>query len=178
MRPDVTFLTSSELQAALGNDLDGEDEDALRRFRDRVLDRFDAHLDAVAAMEETWGAEWQSFDQRIWLFDGEQADVSSPILLRADDEDRVVFAAVRMLAKQLVRETPVESELLEQGYAREDAVATVLAVEALGRGEPDAADLLADARETGELKTWRAADDIRERWGGDGPLRDWVERNG
>ncbi len=176
MRPDVTFLTSSELQDALGNDLDEDGTADLRRFRDRVLDRFDEVRGAVDALEDAWGAEWLSMDQRIWLFDAEQGDVSSPILLRADDEDRVVFAAVRMLARQLLREQPVDSDLLEQGYDQEDAVATVLAVTVLhGAG---AEDIVAAGRDAGELKTWRAAEDILERWGADGPLQDWVERHG
>lgn len=176
MRPDVTFLTSSELQEALGNDLDEDEAADLRRFRDRVLDRFDDLRDAVDALEEAWGASWLSMDQRIWLFDGQQADVTSPILLRADDADRVAFAAVRMLATQLIREQPVDSELLEQGYGAEDAVATALSVTVLrGAG---ATDLVDEARDAGEIKTWRAADDILERWGGDGPLQEWVEQHG
>lgn len=176
MRPDVTFLTSSELQSIIGNDLDEDGMAELRRFRDRVLDRFGEHRDVLEIMEALYGRDWYSMDQRVWIFDGAHDSISSPILLRKGDLEETVFDAFWNLAKQLIRETPPESELVAPGYKKIDAVSALLAEVALERSGVGG-DLIEAARsESSELKTWRAVDDMKEDWDPDEEgLYDWVE---
>ncbi|MFB6076531.1 MAG: hypothetical protein ABEK12_00175, partial [Candidatus Nanohaloarchaea archaeon] len=131
MRPEVTFLTSSELQEALGNSVDDDEMSDLQRFRDTVMDRFADHAAALEDMEEIWGRQWRRLFLRAWVVEGAGGRVSSPILLERRDTAETVFDAFVLLAMELIREDPPESDLVEPGYDGIDALATLLAVEAL-----------------------------------------------
>lgn len=182
MRPDVTFLTSSELQAVLGEPLDADAMDDLQRFRDRVMDNVNADLEALDVMVELYGAEWHTFDLRIWVVEGIHDPVSSPIILPRGDIEEAVFDAYRLLATQLIRGEPPASDMAAEGYDRLDALATALATTALERTmDADAFDDLMDAvaDDPDDIKRWRAVDDIREAWDPDADtLHDWVEQHG
>ncbi len=179
MKPDVTFLTSTELQRVLGNELDEDEMDALQRFRDRVVDRFRSMDGALETMEQLYGREWRTLDVQVWVFDAPRDSISSPILLRKEDEDETVFTAFQMLAKELIRGDPPESGLVAKGYDRIDAVSALLASAGLAE-TLDAAthgDLMGDVRrDADETKLWRTVDEFDDQWGRDRPLYDWMEQ--
>ncbi|MDY6776910.1 MAG: hypothetical protein SVQ76_02280 [Candidatus Nanohaloarchaea archaeon] len=179
MKPDVTFLTSSELQKALGEKLSDEEEEELKRFRDQVLDFFGGYRGALGEMEELYGEEWYSFDVSVWVFEGKSPSISSPILLRKDEVETTVFDAFWMLARKLIRENPPDSSLAEPGYDGLDASSLALTVKALEESmeEEVHGQVVEAARsDTEDLKTWRKADEILEKWTGSGKeLHPWME---
>lgn len=198
MKPVVTFLTSTELQEALGNPLSDDEEEDLRRFRDQVMESFGNLEDALDAMEELYGRGWKTFDISIWLFSGNMDSISSPIMLQEKEIEEVVFEAFWMLAKRMVRDDPTDSELVEEGYGKLDAVSALLASKSLERvmdenGYKEVMDeVKSDAGERRileendgsnnlppegcDLKTWRKVEELEEDWDPeDEPLYEWLE---
>ncbi|MFB6265700.1 MAG: hypothetical protein ABEI07_01300 [Candidatus Nanohaloarchaea archaeon] len=179
MKPAVTFLTSSELQQALGNPLSDEEEEELRQFRNRVMESFGNLEEALEEMEELYGRGWKTFDASIWLFRGNQESISSPILIREEGIEEVVFETFRMLAKRMIRDDPPDSELIEEGYAKLDAVSALLASEALERVMDGSGyeELMDEVKpDADELKTWRKVEEIEEDWDPESePLYEWLE---
>ncbi|MDY6770085.1 MAG: hypothetical protein SVU88_03870 [Candidatus Nanohaloarchaea archaeon] len=179
MKPLVTFLTSSELQDALGSDLSEDDAAELRRFRDRLMESFGNLEEALEVMEDLYGRGWKTFDVSVWVFDARQDSLSSPIALRQKDIETSVFEAFWMLAKLLIRDDPPDSGLVEEGYGKLDAVSAMLASEALERVmEEDGYAELEDAArsDADDIKTWRTVDVFRDAWpAGETALYDWLE---
>lgn len=179
MKPAVTFLTSSELQGVIGEELSEEEEEDLQAFRDRLLKSFTNLDEALEKIEDIYGRGWKSFDPKIWVFDGKHDSVSSPILLRQKDIEVSVFEAYWMLAKRLIREDPPESPLVEDGYGKLDAVSALLASQSLKRvmdrdGYREVMDAVRSDAE--DLKTWRKMDDFREGWREtEKTLYEWLE---
>ncbi|MFB6265507.1 MAG: hypothetical protein ABEI07_00305, partial [Candidatus Nanohaloarchaea archaeon] len=162
MKPEVTFLTSSELQKVLGNSLSEEEEEELRRFRDNVLDFFRGYREALGELENLYGGEWRVFDVNVYVFDGNRPSISSPILLRKDSVETTVFDAFWMLSKNLIRGDPADSEMVESGHAKIESVSLALTVEALDSvmDEKVFEDVVeASKSEATEIKTLRKADE-------------------
>ncbi|MFB6294147.1 MAG: hypothetical protein ABEI97_00145, partial [Candidatus Nanohaloarchaea archaeon] len=129
-------------------------------------------------MEDIYGRGWKTFDVSVYVFQGNRDSVSSPILLRKKDIETSTFECFWMLAKLFIRDDPPESELVEPGYAKIDAVAALLASEALERvmEEDGYAELEEAARSDSEdIKTWRKVDELAEIWGGEEPLYEWLD---
>ncbi|MDY6766039.1 MAG: hypothetical protein SVW77_01615 [Candidatus Nanohaloarchaea archaeon] len=179
MKPLVTFLTSSELQEALGEPLADEEAEELQRFRDRLLESFGNLEEALEEMEDIYGRGWKTFDVEVYVVDGNLESVSAPILLRQKEIQATVFETFWMLAKLFIRDDPPDSELVDEGYGKLDAVSALLASAALERvmEEDGYAELEEAARsDTEELKTWRKVDELAERWDPETtPLYDWLE---
>lgn len=198
MKPIVTFLTSSELQDALGNPLSDEEEEELQRFRDRVMESFGNLDEALEEMEDLYGRGWKTFDTSIWVFEGNTDSVSSPILLKRKSVEVTVFEAFWLLARLFIRDDPPDAELVEPGYGKIDAVSALLAktalervmeedgyaeVEEAARSDTDDRRVLEendgsnDLPEEGrDIKTWRKVDELAEQWDPDEkPLYDWLE---
>lgn len=184
MRPFITLLTSTELQDTLGNELNDDEMDELRQFRDTVQEEFRQHLDTVSVMEELYGEPWKARDMRAWFVqeDGETYTVSSPILINEDTEEDALFGLLQMLAENLIRQNYPDSDLVENTFDKLDAVAALLAKESLKRVMEDDRfqEVMEEARSEGdELKMWRAMDEYGEEWDADDEtLYDWLENNG
>ncbi|MDY6761562.1 MAG: hypothetical protein SVY41_00775, partial [Candidatus Nanohaloarchaea archaeon] len=167
MKPLVTFLTSSELQDALGEPLSDEEEEELQDFRDRLLESFGNLEEALEEMEDLYGRGWKTFDVSVYVFEGNKESVSSPILLRQKEIQAAVFETFWMLAKLFIRDDPPDSELVEEGYGKIDAVSALLASAALERVmDADGYAELEDAArsDTDDIKTWRKVDELQEQW--------------
>ncbi len=179
MKPLVTFLTSSELQEAIGNPLSDDEAEELRDFRDRLMESVGNLEEALAEMEDLYGRGWKTFDASVWVFQGKTDSVSSPILIRQKDIETAVFETFWMFAKLLIRDDPPDSELVEPGYGKLDAVSALLAAKALERVmEPDGYAGLEEAArsDTDDIKTWRKVDELAEEWNPeDKPLYEWLE---
>lgn len=164
MRPFITLLTSTELQAALGNDLSDDELDDLRAFRDTVQEEFRQHLDAVSVMEELYGKQWETRDLQIWVVEnGDSPTTSSPILLNEDSEEEALFATMHMLAKNLIRQNPADTDLLDD-TTKLDAVSATLARQSLSEVMQD--DRFDEVMETveGDDEHWEQAAEYVERW--------------
>lgn len=182
MRPMITFLTSTELQESLRNELSDNEMAELREFRDTVKEEFRQHLDAASVMEELYGESWSSRDLRVWMAEnGNKPSISSPIIINEDTEEEAVFKAFHMLAKNLIRQNYPDSKLVEKGYDKLDAVSALLARESLSEVmESDRLDeIMDDIRDSEDLKTWRKMDDYAAQWDKDEQsLFDWLESHG
>lgn len=176
MRPEVTLLTSTELQHALGSPLPEAEMAEVQTFRDTLIDRFRERVLALGAMEELYGRDWVALDLRIWVVDREQETVSSPILIPVQDEDAAVFAVFQALAKKLIRDTPPATSLVEHGPEKIEAVSALLAREALREEmDADAFTTVMEAARAGREEMWDAVDEYAETWDGETPLYEWME---
>lgn len=165
MEPQITLLTSSELQQVVGEDLDEAEMQELRAFRDEVGDLVNNHIDALEMIAELYGREWLTYDVDVWIYRGGPS-ISSPICI---DEDSVETAAVRvfqMLAKRLIRHAPADSELTGKGLKKIDALSGLLATESLRAVMDDGLfkKVMGVAREETDKRTVKAVAALEEEW--------------
>lgn len=177
MKPQITLLTSSELQKIVGEDMDEDGMVELRAFRDEVGSLVKDNLDALDAMEELYGREWLTYDVDVWLYRGGPS-ISSPICI---DEDSVEAAAVRvfqMLAKRLIRHAPADSELTGKGLKKIDALSGLLATESLRAvmEEDRFKEVIKVAREETDKRTVKQVTALEKEWlSGDETMHEWLE---
>lgn len=177
MRPQITLLTSSELQKLIGADLDEEAMAELQGFRDDVGILVKDNLEALDVMAELYGREWLTYDVDVWIYRG-GLSISSPICI---DEESVEAAAVRifqMLAKRLIRHAPADSELTGKGLKKIDALSGMLATESLRKvmEEDRFKEVIRVAREETDKRTVKQVTALEKEWDPDtNTMHDWLE---
>lgn len=177
MKPQITLLTSSELQKVVGEDLDDDAMDELRGFRDDVGDLVQDHIDALDTMAELYGREWLTYDVDVWIYRGGPS-ISSPICIADESVDAAAVRVFQMLAKHLIRHAPADSELTGKGLEKIDALSGILATESLRREmeEDRFTEVLKAAREETDKRTVKRVTELEEEWNPDEEtMYDWLE---
>lgn len=172
MRPQLTIKTSHPLQKHVLQSNHSEENMAdLRAHRDQLIDKTVDNIRFLDIMQNFSGLSFRDEKINIWVYQGRDKSISSPLLLAHRGNVDVEFLElVCLLSKDLLYQNIgqlQQHEMLDPGYDQIDVTANLLAYKTLETlWDQKTVENILDHTTFGgdQLKTWRTVREKAQSW--------------